>query len=188
MAGGMNQPGQFGGGHPARQGQPMQRPMQGQPVQRPPMQGQPMQRPPMQGQPMQRPPMQGQPMQMGHPPQPGYGPPPGYGAPMGYAAPGQFVDPNATNPIAMWAMICGIAPVVLSFIPYVNVLGLVSMILAIVFGFIGLSKSKRIGGKGRGMAITGIVLGFVWIGLALIGMLLLATVLATMFGAAGAGA
>ena len=35
-------------------------------------------------------------------------------------------------------------------------------VLAIVFGFIALSQIKKSGAKGRGMAIAGVVLGFVW--------------------------
>jgi len=35
-------------------------------------------------------------------------------------------------------------------------------ILAIIFGFVALSQIKKSGAKGRGMAIAGVVLGFVW--------------------------
>ncbi|QAY61988.1 DUF4190 domain-containing protein [Xylanimonas allomyrinae] len=53
------------------------------------------------------------------------------------------------------------------------VLGLAgASVLAIIFGFVGLSRVKKSGRKGRGMTIAGIVLGFVWlvIALALVGL------------------
>ena len=43
------------------------------------------------------------------------------------------------------------------------VLGILGIsLLSIIFGFIALSQIKKRGQKGRGMAIAGIVLGFVW--------------------------
>ena len=43
------------------------------------------------------------------------------------------------------------------------VLGIIGgSILAIIFGFVALSQIKKSGAKGRGMAIAGVVLGFVW--------------------------
>jgi hypothetical protein len=55
-----------------------------------------------------------------------------------------------------------IAALVLGFIP-----SCVTAILAIVFGFLAKSQIDRTGGTqgGRGMAIAGIVLGFAWVGI-----------------------
>jgi hypothetical protein len=59
-----------------------------------------------------------------------------------------------TDGISIAAMVCGILAFV---IPYV---GIVLAILAIVFGGIGMGRTKRNPElKGRGMAITGLVLG-----------------------------
>jgi len=50
-------------------------------------------------------------------------------------------------------------------------------ILAIIFGFVALSQIKKSGAKGRGMAIAGVVLGFVWSALFVI--LIIAAVIAS---------
>lgn len=52
-------------------------------------------------------------------------------------------------------------------------------ILAIIFGFIALSQIKKSGAKGRGMAIAGVVLGFVWS--ALIVVLIIAAVIGSSY-------
>jgi hypothetical protein len=52
----------------------------------------------------------------------------------------------------------------------------ITAIVAIVLGFIARNQIDQSGGvqKGRGMAIAGIVLGFVWIGLAVIRVIAIA--------------
>ena len=76
-----------------------------------------------------------------------------------------------TDGISIAAMVCGILAFV---VPYV---GIVLAILAIVFGAIGMGRTKRNPElKGRGMAITGLVLGI----LAFFVVILLAAVLATL--------
>jgi Domain of unknown function (DUF4190) len=92
------------------------------------------------------------------PPQygPQYGPPPGYppqqyqyGYGYGYPPP-----PRArTNGMAIAAMICGIC----------GFLCLVPGVVGIILGAVSLPQIKRAGQNGRGMAITGIVMGLVWI-------------------------
>lgn len=57
-----------------------------------------------------------------------------------------------SNGIALAAMIVGIAAVVLCFT-------FVPGVVALILGVIGLGKAKGVGGKGKGQAITGIVLG-----------------------------
>ncbi len=73
----------------------------------------------------------------GYPPPYGYAPPP---PPPGYPPP-----PRPTNALAVASLICAflIAP------------------LGIVFGHISLSQIKRSGEEGRGMAIAGLVIGYV---------------------------
>ncbi|MHA3022252.1 peptidylprolyl isomerase [Mycobacterium sp. BMJ-28] len=75
------------------------------------------------------------------PPYGGYPPPPyGYGPPPGYPP-----APRPTNSLAVAALICAflVAP------------------LGIVFGHVSLSQIKRSGEEGRGMAIAGLVIGYV---------------------------
>lgn len=68
---------------------------------------------------------------------------PGY--PQGFA-PG-YQMPQRTNGFAVAALILGL---------------LTGTVLAVVFGHIALSQIKRTGERGRGMAIVGLVLGYVW--------------------------
>lgn len=85
-----------------------------------------------------------------------YPPQPGYGAPGGYPPPGGgFAPPPAkqSNGIAIAALVCGIITIVSCIFP----LGVVAVIL----GFVGLSKAKNLNGSGRGLAIGGIITGIV---------------------------
>jgi predicted Zn finger-like uncharacterized protein/prepilin-type processing-associated H-X9-DG protein len=90
---------------------------------------------------------------------PGYGQPPAYRQPVG-AGPGALpyqstgapyaIQPAATSGFAIWSLVCGCLGFCLP-IP--------SSFLAIIFGIIGINKTRdpRVGGKG--MSIAGICLG-----------------------------
>jgi hypothetical protein len=98
------------------------------------------------------------------PPAYGYYPPPGY-LPYGQPYPGM---PKAgTNGFAIASMVLGI----------VWIYG-VGSILALVFGYIARSQIKRNPQGGDGMAIAGIVLG--WVGL--VGIVVFFIVIATAIG------
>ena len=102
----------------------------------------------------------GQPPQSASPP-PGYGPygqqPPFYGYPAAYA-------PRSTNGLAIASMVLGILW-----------LYWIGSILAIVFGYVALGQIKRQPGmQGRGMAIAGIVLGWVGVAMIVLGLLFFA--------------
>ncbi|MBS1118453.1 MAG: putative rane protein [Deltaproteobacteria bacterium] len=92
--------------------------------------------------------------------QPNYGftpgPPPGAppGGP-GYA-PGPQGAPPQGNGMAVAALVLGIIALVLFFIPFLN---WILAILGIVFGAVGMSKANKIGGRGKGLAMTGLILG-----------------------------
>jgi hypothetical protein len=92
----------------------------------------------------------------GTPPYGGTGTPPYGGAPYGsagspYGVPDGVTRPPGSGKMSGWA--------VASFI-----LGLLSVfILGVIFGFIALSRIKRLGQRGRGLAIAGLVLSGVWI-------------------------
>ena len=87
-----------------------------------------------------------------------YGPPPGGYAPpyggMPYARPGR-----GTNGLAIAALCCGIGFVIAG--PFAS-------IPAVILGFMSLGQIQRTGEDGRGMAMTGVVLGFVGIALTLL--------------------
>ena len=75
---------------------------------------------------------------------PGGAPPPG--------APGGQPRPGSTNSLAIVSLILGIAW-----------LGWIGSILAVVLGHVSLSQIKKTGQSGKGMAIAGLVLGYVGI-------------------------
>lgn len=81
---------------------------------------------------------------VGYAPQGGYGPQAGYGPQGGYGG-AQFPPgtPRPTDGLSIAALICGL------------VVGPVGLVL----GIIALARIRRSGAKGRGFAITGIVLG-----------------------------
>jgi hypothetical protein len=85
----------------------------------------------------------------GPPPGGGFTPPPVYGAP-GYAYPGYTNTSQGTNGMAIASMVLGIL--------WVYWIG---SILAIVFGFVALNQIKQRQQAGRGMAIAGLILGFI---------------------------
>lgn len=102
-------------------------------------------------------------------PAPSYGPPPApsYGTPPvgGYAYPATgtsygYSGVPKNNGLAIAAMIC-------SFFFWIYGLG---AILGIIFGFIGRSQIKKSNGtqRGEGMALAGIIIGFVGIAIAII--------------------
>jgi amino acid transporter len=94
----------------------------------------------------------------GPPPSPGYEAPPTAYAPPGYpATPGGYAvaPPAGTNGFA-------IASFVLSFFFCLYGIG---AILAVVFGHIARSQIRRTGQQGAGLALAGMIIGYVGIGL-----------------------
>jgi len=94
--------------------------------------------------------------------------PPPYG-PMGAAPPGMVYVPvyaaptPGTNGMAIASMILGILWVYW-----------VGSVLAVIFGFVALNQIKKRNESGRGMAIAGLVLGFIGVGLLLVVLILVA--------------
>ncbi|KQS17207.1 DUF4190 domain-containing protein [Frigoribacterium sp. Leaf186] len=115
-------------------------------------QGQPSSQNPYQGQP---PAYQGQ--QPAHQGQP-YGGQPAYQ--------GQNGAPGQRNTLALVSMILGIA----GFVTAITSIG------AIVTGHMALSQIKKRGEEGRGMALTGLILGYVVVALTIIGIILIVAV------------
>lgn len=111
-------------------------------------------------------------------------PPPGAypsSATLGYDTT-QF-GPGGARPasgMAIAALVLGISTFVTCMVPYVGLVSFVTSILAIIFGIIGNSKANSGEAGGKGMAITGMVLGIayllIWVilvvivGVAFIGM------------------
>ena len=112
-----------------------------------------------------------------YPPPPGYAPPSGYEQPpaydpnaaaaYGYAQPGAYPGyPPATQQTSGMA----IASLVLSLLGFV-ILPLIGSILGVIFGHMALGEIKRSNGAvgGQGLAMAGLVIGYIGIGLALLG-------------------
>ncbi|GAA5204288.1 DUF4190 domain-containing protein [Microbacterium jejuense] len=97
---------------------------------------------------------------------PAYGAAPGYAATPGYAAaPGYgYGAPAKTNTLAIVSLIASIA----SFV----ILPLVGSIVGVITGHMSLKQLKTSGEQGRGMALAGTIVGWVGLGLTILGVLL----------------
>jgi hypothetical protein len=115
---------------------------------------------------------------------PGYQPgPPGYQAPgyqaPGYQAPGyqgySYQGPGypvtKTNSLAVAALVCGIGQIIF---------GLLTGIPAIILGHMARRRIAQTGEQGAGMAMAGLVLGYIGVGLAVIVIIVLIGVAASV--------
>ncbi|MCB1026311.1 MAG: DUF4190 domain-containing protein [Microthrixaceae bacterium] len=138
------------------------------------------------------PPPSGQPYQPGPPP--GYGapppagppptqqgPPPGYGPPSAtvYAPPGTpggYVQTTPTNNMAITSLVLSLIGVVGSFM---CIFPIVLAPVGAIIGHISMNRIKTSGQQGRGLALAGVIIG--WVGTALaVGLVLLFVVLASL--------
>lgn len=104
-------------------------------------------------------------------PQRATGGPGGYPAPVaGTSAFGAYEQPKS-NGIAIAALVCGIIAVLIAWVPFVVVIGLILAILAVIFGIQGLKRAGEVD-KGRGVALAGLITGIAGIVLSVIGILL----------------
>ena len=112
----------------------------------------------------------------------GYGAPQGYGTPQGYGAPPAFGAPNpqfgmATSPPkgqAVTAMVLGIASCCIWIIPFIGIfISGGCAIAAIVLGVMAMKKAKTGQAGGKGMAITGMILGIITLVFVLLGIILM---------------
>lgn len=122
-------------------------------------------------QPPEQPPPGAGPQPGGYPSyQPG---PPGYQGYQGYQGPG-FQGPGygtKTNGLAIAALICGIAQILF---------GLLTGIPAIILGYMARKQIRQTGEQGAGMATAGLVLGYIGVALAVIGIIILIAVAASV--------
>lgn len=100
------------------------------------------------------------------PPQSGYGAPQQPYQPAAYPAPaygyGGGYPQQKTNALAIVSMIASI-------VGFVWILPVIGSIAGVVMGHISLSQLKRTGEKGRGMAIAGLIVGYVGLALTILG-------------------
>jgi len=118
------------------------------------------------------------------PPPPPSVPPPGYYGPPP-SAPPPYGSSVRSNGLAIASMVLGI--VCLTIAVFAFFVSWVGSVLALIFGYVANRRIARSGGAqgGRGMAISGIVLG--WIGSALAIAIIAVVVLVAMFGDSGNG-
>jgi hypothetical protein len=114
-----------------------------------------------------------------------YGQQGAYSQPMTYGAQPMFVRP-VPNKMAVWAMWMGIIGLgggficgLLSIIPIIGYLFVfisfflwIAPVLAVIFGHIGLSQIKRTGEDGRGQGIAGLIMGYVYLALVVLGVII----------------
>ena len=126
-----------------------------------------------------------QPNDYGQPGAYGYSQPNSYSQPMTYGTP-MMVRP-AVNRLSSWAMWMGIIGLgggfVCSFLSLIPILGYFFMflamflwiapILAVIFGHVSRGQIKKSGEDGRGQATAGLVMGYVGIGLGLLGLIII---------------
>jgi uncharacterized protein DUF4190 len=147
---------QHGAGQP--QGQPSQ-PFASQPFPSQPQAGQSYVEPPISGMPYNGPPpVEVQPLHTGTQPyyQPAQYQPGPYQQPYPYQP---YGPPRPTNGLAVASMVLGIL--------WVYWIG---SILALVFGYVARDQIRRSGQGGDGMAVAGIVLGWIGVGFLILGM------------------
>ena len=82
----------------------------------------------------------------------------------------QMNDPAKGMAIA--SMVCGICSLVFIFVPFLN---LILAIVAVALGHVQMSNIKKLPEEfdGRGMAIAGLATGYVTIGFAILGLIML---------------
>ncbi len=110
-----------------------------------------------------------------------YGQQPGYGAPPAYSQAGYPAAPayggaypqTRTNSLAIVSLIAGIAG--LTLVPFIG------SIVAVITGHMSLSQLKTSGEEGRGIALGGLITGYVGIGLAVLGLLFALAFLPALF-------
>lgn len=106
----------------------------------------------------------------------------------GYAAPGApYGAPPAQprNGFGVAALVLGIVAIVLFWIPFVDILGIILGILAIVFGVVGIARVRTGQATNRGMAIAGIVTGAIGVVLSAAMLILFGVGLSYLFSPEG---
>lgn len=113
------------------------------------------------------------PAQPAHPAQPGQYPPPAAGyVPVPPAAGNGYAAAPPTNGLALASMICGLAGLLGNVFVVFLVMPFFVSLAAVILGHVALSQlKKRPGTGGRGMAITGLVTGYVAVGVAAIAVI-----------------
>ncbi|MGI6877546.1 DUF4190 domain-containing protein [Microbacterium sp. gxy059] len=128
-------------------------------------------------------------------------PPPAYVAPQAYPAyayPAPTAPAKPSNPLAVTSMICALAApafwLLSTFLFWVPILGVIILvfapvgaILGVILGHVSLRQIARRDEGGRGFALTGVIVGWISVGLALLGILVIGLIAGSIFAFIGAG-
>lgn len=114
-------------------------------------------------------------------------PTPVVATPVNYQQPNVYVNQQPTNGLAIASMICGILGI-LGMCGY-GVGGFIPAVLAVIFGHISRGQIRRGHGQGDGMAVSGLIMGYISLGVAVavILVLLFVFIIAIVGGAASSG-
>ncbi|MDR5698356.1 DUF4190 domain-containing protein [Agromyces aerolatus] len=97
----------------------------------------------------------------GQPAQPGYGQP-GYGQP-GYGSAYATAPAKKTNVLAIVSLVASIAGIVIFWF--------IGSVAGIICGHISMSQIKKTGEEGRGLAVAGLIVGYIGLALSIIGVI-----------------
>ena len=95
---------------------------------------------------------------------PAYGAAPAYSSAPGYAAPYGAYAPVKTNTLAVISMIASI-------VGFIWILPFIGSLAGVIMGHISLRQIAANGEKGRGMALAGVIVGYVGLALFVIGVI-----------------
>jgi hypothetical protein len=115
--------------------------------------------------------------QQGYPQQPGYPQAPMYPQQMGYAAPMYGAPSNAGQGLGVASMILGI--LALPATCFYGT-GLVFAILAVIFGHIARTQSQRANGQANGMAVAGLICGYIALAIVVIAIVFMLVILGSI--------
>lgn len=107
------------------------------------------------------------------PQQPGYPQQMGYAQPAGYGQYGAPVN-NAGQGLGITSMILGILALPLT---CANGIGIIFAIVAVILGHIGHAQSRRANGQANGMAVAGLVCGYIALGIVVLAVIFVLVVL-----------
>ncbi|SRR5579875_527811 len=111
------------------------------------------------------PPNAAPPPNYGTPPPPGYQPPPGYGYPLQPGMPGPMYLEPPNSAMAIVSLVAGIA----GFVGFL----FIGPLVAVIFGHLAMNEINNSQGRvgGKGMATAGLILGYVGLGLTVLGLI-----------------
>lgn len=119
---------------------------------------------------------------------PGFPPPAGYPAPQAPApAPGAYAPPTSAMPVSYVDSSAtsglAVASLIVSILGFIWVLPVIGSLVGAILGHVALSRIKTNGGGGRGLALAGVIVGWIGFGLAVLAVIAFAALLAFAFAA-----